>query len=617
MKRSSHGMALVRAGGFVFALGLAACGTKGPTSSLTARASSPPPGTALTALPAVSVAPSAQLPSSNAEPTPLARPDWLVGGGAGSVESSRGVVVSVEANATRAGAHMLALGGNAVDAAVAVAFALAVTHPTAGNLGGGGFMLVKRTGENAWALDFRERAPAATNEPAFARMIARGATGPSSVGVPGTVAGLLLAHGRWGVLSREVVLGPAISLASIGHPLGERQAKTIVWAWADLERDPESRRIYGRAGRPLRAGEDFVQPDLGRTLELIRDRGKDGFYAGETATAIHDVMQRRGGLVSSSDLATYEPRVRDPLVTAYRGLTVEVMSPPSAGGVALVETLAMLERLEAWQWNDSPVDELHVFAEVARRAHADRRFTVVDPDSVDDYDSAVLVERWRRGAGWLERFPIQRSARTPSERLHNLPQVIKRESENTTHLSVADADGLVVSCTTTLSRGFGARFVVPGTGILLNNSLAAFGTTGADLPKPGRRMTSSMSPTIVSLGGTPLLVLGSPGGDTIPNTVAQVLRNVVDHHMSLALAVDAPRIHHGFVPDEIAYESARPPPAEVLDGLRSRGHGLSAARSAIGDANSIMLWQGLSWAYADPREGGLALAPESVVAGSP
>jgi gamma-glutamyltranspeptidase/glutathione hydrolase len=363
----------------------------------------------------------------------------------------------------------------------------------------------------------------------------------------------------------------------------------------------------------MRAGEAIVQGDLANTLRRIAEQGAPGFYQGETAQAIATTIADRGGFVTLSDLSQYRAVFRTPLRTEYRGVTVEVMSPPSAGGVAVVEMLAMLEQQQAWQWDRNSVEALHEFAEVAKRAHADRRFGVVDPDSVKDYDAAGNLANWRAGGGWLERFPIAERP-TPAAALYAAYKTAHEEAENTTHFSVADQSGLVVSCTTTLSRGYGARFVVPGTGVLLNNSFAAFGTAGLDVPKPGRRMTSSMSPTIVSVSGLPVLVLGSPGGDTIPNTVVQVLRNLVDYRLPLSAAVDAPRVHHGFVPDQILYESTRPPSAALLAGLRKRGHVLSGARRTIGDANVIATWDGMFWGYADPREGGLAAGPLALAA---
>lgn len=550
-----------------------------------------------------------------AAPAVPERPGWFAEGGPGSVASRSGMVSSVESNATDAGVAMLELGGNAVDAAVAVAFALAVTHPVAGNVGGGGFLLVGAPGAATVAIDFRERAPLGTTDAAFRRMLQGGARGPLAAGVPGSVAGLLLAHERFGRLPRARVLAPAIALAETGHALGERQALTLRWAWSDLGRDGEARRIFGRPnGGPLRAGDRLMQSDLAGTLRRIAEHGDAGFYAGTTADAIVAAMQAGAGLLTHRDLSEYRALFRVPLVSQYRGVRVEVMSPPSAGGVAVVEMLAMLEQLETWRLERGSVEHLHVFAEVAKRAHADRQFAVVDPDSVETYDASGNLERWQRGNDWLLRFPIGDRA-TPAAELHPAGQSASEEPENTTHFSVADAEGLVVSCTTTLSRGFGARFVVPGTGVLLNNSFAAFGTAGLDVPKPGRRMTSSMSPALVTLGEQPLLLLGSPGGDTIPNTVVQVLQNLVDYGLPLSAAIDAPRLHHGFVPDRILYESTRPPSAALLRALRRRGHALSGLRRTIGDANLVATWDGMFWGYADPREGGLAAAPARL--GSP
>lgn len=551
-------------------------------------------------------------PTVEAAPT---QPLWFAGGGPGSVHSQSGMVVSVEANATRAGVLMLEQGGNAVDAAVAVGYALAVTHPTAGNLGGGGFALIKARGELTVALDFRERAPAKSTPAAFRSMLRRDAVGPMASGVPGSVAGLNAAHERFGRLSRARVLAPAIELSK-GHVLAERQAKTIEWAWRHLRTDPDGRRIFGRSeregGGPKRAGDRLEQPELTQTLLRISEHGDAGFYEGETALAIERLMMASGGLITRDDLREFRAVFREPLSIDYRDVHVEVMSPPSAGGVAVIEMLAMLERLDAARFPPNSLAGYHLLAEVAKRAHADRRFRVVDPDSVEQYDAEARLQRYRNADTWLGPFPIDMEQATPTPTLHPLYSEAKKELEHTTHFSVVDADGMVVSCTTTLSRGFGARYVVPTVGVVMNNSFAAFGGVGEDVPKPGRRMTSSMSPTIVSYQGEPVLLLGSPGGDTIPNTVVQVLRGVVDYGLPLSEAIDAPRVHHGFVPNEIRYEASRPVSAETRRGLVRLGHALSAPTSAMGDANNILLWGEHSFGYADPREGGLAMAPSAL-----
>lgn len=564
---------------------------------------SPPPPSATATTPAA---------ASGRAPAPP--PVSLTPGGTGVVRSSHGMVTSVHEAATRAGVRMLEAGGNAVDAAVAVAYALAVTHPSAGNIGGGGFMLVQFRGHPTVAIDFRERAPAALTQQGFDQMIDNHAREPRATGVPGSVAGLELAHQTFGKLPRSRVMAPAIELARDGHSLGGRQATVLGWAWTSLSKD--AKRLFGHRGKPLATGEQLVQPELARTLQRIAERGSAGFYEGPVAEAIASYMSSRGGWISTTDLRQYRAVRREPLHTTYRGLDVDVMPPPSAGGVSVVLMLRMLERLAP---SDLPVDSvarLHLFAEVAKRAHAERRFEVVDPDSVTPYDDAGRRARWEDPELWLGRFPVSPSTVTPASKLHPLYPAAVRELDNTTHFSVVDARGNAVSCTTTLSGSFGAKYVIPEIGVVMNNSVGAFGTAGLDVPKPGRRMTSSMSPTIVSFERTPLMVLGSPGGDTIPNTVVQVLQNLVDGGDDLARAIDRPRIHHGFVPDAIRFETLRPPPRSTLAGLRQLGHVLTQPRQTIGDANNIVIIDGEMHGYADPREGGLALAPTSAGTGT-
>jgi gamma-glutamyltranspeptidase / glutathione hydrolase len=516
------------------------------------------------------------------------------------------MVSSVEPHATEAGVRVLADGGNAADAAAAVAYALAVTHPSAGNLGGGGLALVRPPGGPTVAIDFREAAPAALTQARFDRMIAARAVGPAAMGVPGTPAGLELLRARYGRLPRTAVVAPAIALARGGHRLGKRQALALGWAWPQLRRDPEARRIFGRAERPLGTGALLVQPDLAATLERLAASGGDGFYGGPTAAALTG-LGARGGLLDAADLRDYRAAVREPLTFSYRGVQVDVAPPPSAGGVAVAQMLSWRERRAGWTREHDSVASLHDFVEIARRAHTTRRFDVVDPDSVAGYDLAGKRQAWLDVEAVIAGFPpIDPDRATPSSAVHPLYEAAVRELEHTTHLSVVDADGMAVSLTTTLSAGFGARFVAPGTGVVMNNAVAAFGTAGADVPLPRRRMTTSMSPTLLVAGGETVAVLGSPGGDTIPNTLAQLVIHLLDRGLPVEDAVDAPRIHHGFVPDEIRYEQGRPIARELLDGLRARGHRISDRRIAIGDANVIVVHDGVAYGYADPREGGLA-----------
>ncbi|HEY4157993.1 MAG TPA: gamma-glutamyltransferase [Polyangiaceae bacterium] len=531
-------------------------------------------------------------------------------GGTRSVHGAFGAVTSVEPAATRAGIAMLEQGGNAVDAAVAVAYALAVTHPSAGNLGGGGFMLVRPPRGPTVAIDFRETAPQALTRDQFDAMIRGGGAGPASVGVPGSVAGLELAHDRFGRLDRRTVLAPAIALAH-GHRLGAHQAELLAWSYRALERDHAARAIFGDpklAKQPKHSGDMLVQKDLAASLERIAASGAPGFYQGPTALGLIGVS---GGLLSAADLGAYQAKVREPLTFQYQGYTVETMPPPSAGGVVVAEILLVLQKLHAERFAHDSADELHFFLEASKRAQAERRYGVVDPDALS------AEENQRRRARYLDPtsvlgVPIDPLHATPASVVHPLYSEALREFEHTTHLSVADADGMVVSCTTTLSASFGSKLVAPGTGVVLNNSVASFASVGDNQPLAGRRTTSSMAPTLVLAGGAPVLVLGSPGGDTIPSTIVQILRHVIDHGEALDVAVDAPRVHHGFVPDEVRYEPHNAPPKAVLDELTRRGHTVKNGKSAIGDANEILLQHGEAFAYTDPREGGLALAASKV-----
>ncbi|HEY3496425.1 MAG TPA: gamma-glutamyltransferase family protein, partial [Polyangiaceae bacterium] len=534
----------------------------------------------------------------------------LGGGGARSVSGRFGAVTSAEANATRAGVGVLEAGGNAVDAAVATAAALAVTHPSAGNLGGGGFMLVRPPGGPTSAIDFRENAPGSLTRPDFDRMIAAKGRGPAAIGVPGSVAGLLLAHRRFGKLSRERVFQPAIVLARGGHVLGRHQAALIAASWQPLRADPAASKIFGTPrGTPLPAGTRLLQSDLAGTLERVAALGEAGFYAGATAQA---VTSASGGRISQADLAAYQARFRDPLAVRYRGYDIETMPAPSAGGPALAGMLAAFEALDPSGSAAEDIADLHRFLEVGRRAQAERRFAITDPDARAPAERDAALERLL-DPQLLLRVPIDPEHATPSARVHALFDEVAKEAEHTTHLSVVDASGTVVALTTTLSASFGSRVVAPGTGVVLGNAVASFSSVGDNQPAPGRRTTSSMAPTLVLAGGAPVLVLGTPGGDTIPSTLALLVRRLIDRALPLDAAVDAPRLHQGFVPDEARFEPARPPAPELLRGLRALGHRLRPGRGTQGDANCLFLSEGVAYAYADPREaGGLALSARIV-----
>ena len=538
-------------------------------------------------------------------------PPRIAPGGVASARGAYGMVVSVEINATQVGVRVLEMGGNAVDAAVATAYALAVTHPTAGNIGGGGFMLIARPGEPTVAIDFRERAPAATTDDTFASMLRGGAKGPAASGVPGTVAGLNLAELRFGRLPLDQVVLPAVELARNGHRIARRQAEALQLAWRELRRDREARRIFGGPTGPLGLGDRLVQTDLANTLERIAHAGDAGFYSGVTAARMEAAMGSRG-LISSADLADYRAVLRKPLRFTYRGYDVETMPPPSSGGLAVAQLSSLLAQLGVERFPAGSPQELHMFVEASKRVQARRRYELLDPDADPAaMSSEALGERFSP-SGLLALTPaIDPEHATSNDAVYPRSRRLAPELPHTTHLSVVDAAGNAVSCTVTLSTSFGARYVAKDTGVVMNNSLAAFGTSGRNLPAPGRRMLSSMSPTIVSHEGHAVAVLGSPGGDTIPSTVVQVLRNLIDHGMPLEDAIETPRIHHGFWPDEVRMERLRPFPPEVIDSLRTLGHDVVLRPSPIGDANNITIVDGVAYGHADSREGGLAHGPST------
>lgn len=547
--------------------------------------------------------------SSYAPPPPPDPPIVLHAGGKHAVRGDAGLVTSVEANATHVGAEVLRTGGNAVDAAVAVAFALAVTHPSAGNIGGGGFLLVRLANGETHAIDFRETAPSAATPEKNQAMLDAGGLGYASAAVPGTVAGMTLALEKFGSRPLAELVAPAIALAKKGYRLGERQALVLAWSWSKLKQDPAVRAVWGHGAAPWKQGDTVKQPDLARTLEAIAREGRKGFYEGWVATAIDRAMRVHGGLVTADDLRGYEARLRDPLRFAYRGFTVETMPPPSMGGIAFAEIMLMLEREHAWE---VPVDSargLHLFVEAARRAYAERRLAGADPSALGADGGTALLARLL-GGEHLEmlRPAVDRDHATPSTAIVAGVDVRAEESPETTHFSVVDAQGNAVSCTYTQSASFGSKVMIPGTGVLLSNAMGAFSAGGPNRLAPGKRMASSMSPTIVSQSGKLAIVLGSPGGDTIPNTVAQVFRNVVDGGMTIDEAVARPRVHHQYLPDRIRMERNNALPRAVVTELERLGHVVRAEAAPLGDANCILVdvASGVAWGTADARGGGRA-----------
>ncbi len=526
-----------------------------------------------------------------------------------AVTAKNGMVVAQEARAARIGADILKRGGNAVDAAVAVGFAMAVSYPRAGNLGGGGFMVihlaqgprgmgVRDAGPRDIAIDYRETAPAAINRSSF--LDAEGRADPAksrdsalAVGVPGTVAGLLLAHRKYGsgrFRLRELI-APAIAMARDGIPLEDDIADSLPSVKQRLARWPSSAKIFLKHdGGALAAGDRLVQTDLAGTLRQIVRHGARGFYQGAVARRIATAVHAAGGVMTTDDLRSYRAVERPVIRGRYRGYDIVSMPPPSSGGVLLIEMLNVLEGLTLAAGDPA---SLHLMIETMRYAYADRARLLGDPDFVKMPVAALISKAYAQTI----RDKIDREQAVPSRDI-KAGDPAAFEGANTTHYSVVDRFGNAVANTYTLNLGYGLGLVADGTGVLLNNELDdfaaapwapnAFGLVGfdANAPAPRKRPLSSMAPTIVLKDGKPFLVTGSPGGSRIPTTVLQVVLNVIDHGMGLAEAVQAPRIHHQWLPDEVMVEASIP--AAAVKALEARGHRITV-RQPFTSANSILV----------------------------
>lgn len=518
-----------------------------------------------------------------------------MGSPGGTLRSTSGMVVSEHPEASRAGAEVLAAGGNAIDAAIATGFALAVTHPSAGNIGGGGFMVIRFADGTTTSLDFREAAPQAAHPEMFVDENGEYSydlhhRSHRAVGVPGTVAGFDKAHRLYGSLNWERLVYPSVVLAQDGFVLSERLASSIEQMVERNARYEATVAAFSRAGVPYVAGDTLRQGDLAATLRRIMLQRSRGFYEGETARLLVAEMERAGGWITADDLRRYQARERTPLTTDYRGVEVITMPPPSSGGVALIE---MLEILEPWQLGSAGHNtsrNVHLMAEAMRRAYRDRAVYLGDPDQVD-----VPVQRLTSEAWAAERRETINQSRASVSTPADVSLVY--ESPETTHYSVVDANGTAVSVTYTLEQGYGSGIVVPGAGFLLNNEMGDFNArpgltdasgligTDANLAAPGKRMLSSMTPTILARDGELLAVIGSPGGRTIINTVLQLVLNLVDHRMGFPEAVEAGRIHHQWLPDRITVEEGALSEPTVR-ALESMGHTV-VERSRQGLAHSI------------------------------
>jgi gamma-glutamyltranspeptidase/glutathione hydrolase len=534
--------------------------------------------------------------------------------------AEHGMVVAQEKLAAQIGADILRQGGNAVDAAVATGFALAVTYPRAGNIGGGGFMVIHSAERNEdVAIDYRETAPAATTRDIFLGAdgkpdIARSRDSALGIGVPGTVAGLALALEKYGsgALSLAEILQPAIALARDGIAIADDSADTLPEWHRRLARWPSSVKIFSRAdGSSLREGDRLVQRDLAATLSAIAEQGPHGFYQGAVAEKLVQAIRDAGGIVTLEDLASYRPVIREPARGSYRGHDIVSMPQPSSGGVVLLETLNILEGFAMREMAQGSAPSLHVMIEAMKRAYADRARYLGDPAFVAAPVATLIAKDYAA----KQRASIDPARATPwTEALPALPP---REGSNTTHFSVVDSRGNAVSNTYTLNFSYGVGLVAEGTGVLLNNELDdftaapgasnAYGLVGfeANLPGPGKRPLSSMAPTIVLKDGRPVLVTGSPGGSRIISAVLQVIVNVLDYRMDIGAAVAAPRLHHQWLPDEVRLE--RGFADETLTALKAMGHVIVTPLGQT-SANSIAVTPHGVLGAPDPRTRGAEAA---------
>ncbi len=507
------------------------------------------------------------------------------------VRAPHAMVVTVHHLATDAGVEIMKSGGNAVDAAVAVGFALAVVYPFAGNLGGGGFMLIhQHDGKNIF-LDYREKAPLAATADMY--LDAKGnvipdasVVGYRAIGVPGSVAGLVHAEKKYGRLTLARVMAPAIRLAADGFVLGNEEAASL--HDKVMTGFPESRLIFQRDGNFYREGETFRQPELAETLRKIA-KNPDDFYRGAMAKQIAGAVHEGGGLITPEDMARYTAKEREPLLGTYRGYTIVAAPPPSSGGVALIEMLNILEGYDLRPLGDRTAPEMHLITEAFRRAYMDRSGYLGDPDyvkiPVEELTSRKYGEAWRASIS-ADQASASAKLERPAGFLPPVPTMadVRQEAADTTHYSVMDAQGDAVSVTTTLNGGYGSGVTVPGLGFLLNDEMDDFASKQgvpnmfgliqgpANAIAPGKRPLSSMTPTIVLKDGKVSMVLGSPGGGRIITVVANIFLSVADEGLNIQQAVDAPRFHHQYMPDMLFMEPGFSPAA--IEGLKTMGYNL-------------------------------------------
>jgi len=532
-----------------------------------------------------------------------------------------GMVASQSRYASEVGAAVLADGGNAVDAAIATGLALAVTLPRAGNIGGGGFMMIHDdASDEQYALDYREMAPPKASRDMYLDEEGNVDNGLAryshqSAGIPGTVAGFWKAHQRFGSLPWKRLVEPAIRLAEDGFAITYDQVALLSYRRERFcQFEAACRYFFKEDGSSYRPNEVFRQPDLADTLRRIAKDGPDGFYRGRTAKLIADEMRRYGGLIDEAALATYEAVWREPIRGTYRGYDIVTMPPPSSGGIHLVQMLNMLEEFDVAAMGAGSADAIHLMAEVARYAYADRSKYLGDPDFVEVPLDALGDKDYARSLASL--IDLKAATNSDDVAAGNLPGY---ESPDTTHYSVIDKDGNMVSNTYTLNFSFGSGIAVEGAGFLLNNEMDdfsakegvanAYGLLGGDANaiEPAKRPLSSMTPTLVFSGGEPWFATGSPGGSRIITTVLQAVVNSIDHDMNLAEAAAFPRMHHQWKPDKLRLDPGFSP--DTIRELQRRGHEVSTSRYAMGSVQSVGLKDGVFRGASDPRRPNAASVP--------
>ncbi len=529
------------------------------------------------------------------------------------------MVVSSDKLASDAGLDILKAGGNAVDAAVAAGFALAVTHPQAGNIGGGGYMVIRLSNGKATSFDYREKAPGKATRDMYLDkqghfLSSLSEHGFLSVGVPGSVAGMLAALQKYGTMSREKVLAPAIRLADRGFVVGPSLSKVLEEKWGLLKEYPATMKVFSHGGKPYRLGDTLVQKDLAETLKQIAKEGVPGFYEGKTADYIVDAMKRGGGLISYEDLKSYRAEEKSVLTGTYRGYQILSMGPSSSGGLVLIELLNMLEYFDLAKSGYATPKTISLMAEAMKLAYADRAEFMGDADFYPVPVDRLLSKEY---AGARVKL-IDAAKATPSKDIAHGSIPIKEGTE-TTHYSVVDRWGNAVSTTTTINSWFGNGIIVDGAGFFLNNEMDDFsgkpgtpnqyGLIGgvANSIQPNKRMLSAMTPTIVVKDGHPFLIVGSPGGSTIITTVLQVILNVIDFKMNLRDAVAAVRIHHQWYPDTLYYEHGGLAES-VVKALKARGYDVKEREGKQGRVEAILEdhKKGILYGVADPRGYGAA-----------